>query len=66
VAEGKKVAKGDVIGKTGETGLAGGDHLHFCTILDGLPVNPTEWIDGHWIQDRIAKKLGPAFPFTAQ
>jgi hypothetical protein len=66
VQEGQKVVKGDVIGKTGETGLAGGDHLHFSTILHGLPVNPVEWCDGHWIQDRVAKKLGPAFKFTAQ
>ena len=62
--EGQKVAKGDVIGRTGETGLAGGDHLHFCTILHGLPVNPMEWCDGHWIQDRISRKLGSAFAFT--
>jgi murein DD-endopeptidase MepM/ murein hydrolase activator NlpD len=66
VKEGQKVAKGDIIGKTGETGLAGGDHLHFCTLLQGLPVNPVEWRDGHWIKDRIAKKLGPAFPFKTQ
>jgi murein DD-endopeptidase MepM/ murein hydrolase activator NlpD len=61
VAPGQKVARGDVIGQTGETGLAGGDHLHFAMILDGLPVNPVEWWDGHWITDRIARKLGPAF-----
>jgi murein DD-endopeptidase MepM/ murein hydrolase activator NlpD len=66
VKEGQKVAKGDIIGKTGETGLAGGDHLHFCTILQGLPVNPSEWIDGHWIRDRIAKKLGSAFNYSEQ
>jgi hypothetical protein len=64
VSEGEKVSRGDVIGKTGETGLAGGDHLHFCTLLQGLPVNPAEWIDGHWIKDRIAGKLGAAFSFT--
>jgi murein DD-endopeptidase MepM/ murein hydrolase activator NlpD len=64
VSEGQKVARGDIIGKTGETGLAGGDHLHFCTLLQGLPVNPSEWSDSHWIKDRIAKKLGPAFAFT--
>lgn len=64
VKEGQKVAKGDIIGKTGETGLAGGDHLHFCTILHGLPVNPAEWCDSHWIQDRISRKLGAAFSFT--
>ena len=63
VTEGQKVSRGDIIGRTGETGLAGGDHLHFCTILQGLPVNPAEWWDSHWIRDRIAKKLGPAFPY---
>jgi murein DD-endopeptidase MepM/ murein hydrolase activator NlpD len=65
VTEGQKVARGDIIGRTGETGLAGGDHLHFCTILQGLPVNPAEWWDGHWIKDRIAKKLGPALQYKA-
>jgi murein DD-endopeptidase MepM/ murein hydrolase activator NlpD len=66
VAEGQQVSRGDIIGKTGETGLAGGDHLHFCTLLQGLPVNPVEWWDGHWIKDRIAGKLGTAFSFKAQ
>jgi murein DD-endopeptidase MepM/ murein hydrolase activator NlpD len=66
VAEGQKVARGAVIGKTGETGLAGGDHLHFCTILQGLPVNPAEWWDGHWIKDRISRKLGPSFQYNVQ
>jgi murein DD-endopeptidase MepM/ murein hydrolase activator NlpD len=64
VKEGQTVAKGDIIGRTGETGLAGGDHLHFSTILQGLPVNPIEWCDGHWIRDRIAAKLGSAFTFS--
>jgi murein DD-endopeptidase MepM/ murein hydrolase activator NlpD len=64
VAEGQKIARGAIIGKTGQTGLAGGDHLHFCTLLQGLPVNPVEWWDGHWIKDRISKKLGTSFQFT--
>jgi len=63
-AEGKEVARGDILGRTGATGLAGGDHLHFCTLLQGLPVNPVEWWDGHWIRDRLATKLGPAFRFA--
>jgi len=63
VGQGQKVARGDIIGKTGETGLAGGDHLHFCTLLQGIPVNPVEWEDGHWIKDRIARKLGSALHF---
>jgi murein DD-endopeptidase MepM/ murein hydrolase activator NlpD len=64
VKEGQQVGHGEVIGKTGETGLAGGDHLHFSTILQGLPVTPVEWCDGHWIKDRISKKLGPALAYS--
>ena len=60
VKEGQRVSRGDVIGNTGTTGLAGGDHLHFCTLLQGLPVNPIEWEDGHWIRDRITGKLEEA------
>jgi murein DD-endopeptidase MepM/ murein hydrolase activator NlpD len=64
VKEGEEIARGAVVGRTGATGLAGGDHLHYGILLEGLPVNPVEWSDGHWIRDRIARKLGPAFPFS--
>lgn len=57
VQEGETVKRGQIIGHSGETGLAGGDHLHFSVLLDGLPVNPTEWWDPHWIHDRIEAKL---------
>ena len=63
VQPGQKVLRGETIGNTGETGLAGGDHLHFTTLLQGLPVTPVEWWDGHWIQDRFAGKLGSSFHF---
>ncbi len=66
VQEGQTVKRGDILGRTGETGLAGGDHLHFTMLLHGLPVNPTEWWDPNWIQNRIALKLGPALPFEAR
>ena len=66
VKEGQQIASGAIIGNTGETGLAGGDHLHYSTLLQGLPVNPVEWWDGHWIRDRIAGKLGGAFPFQVK
>ena len=32
-------------------------HLHFTMLLDGIPVNPVEWWDPHWIHDRIEAKL---------
>jgi murein DD-endopeptidase MepM/ murein hydrolase activator NlpD len=65
VAEGTEVKRGATIGKTGATGLAGGDHLHFTTLLAGLPVNPIEWWDDHWLRDRISSKLGSGFPYVA-
>ena len=62
VEEGQSVAKGQVVGRSGETGLAGGDHLHFSVLLHGLSVNPAEWWDDHWIHDRLKLKLGAALP----
>ncbi|MFH1629967.1 MAG: M23 family metallopeptidase [Pseudomonadota bacterium] len=57
VQPGQEVVKGEVIGSTGQTGLAGGDHLHFGVMVNGLFVDPIEWWDSHWIQDNITKKL---------
>ncbi len=66
VKEGQQVARGATIGLTGKTGLAGGDHLHFTTLIRGLPVTPTEWWDAHWIRDRIAVRLAPAVTFEGE
>jgi len=60
VKEGDTVEKGKEIGRTGATGLAGGDHLHFTTLLQGTPVNPVEWWDSHWMQDRVFRKIKEA------
>lgn len=57
VAVGDTVRKGNIIGETGRTGLAGGDHLHFAVMVGGVFVNPIEWWDSHWIRDNITKKL---------
>ena len=59
VKEGDPVKNEQEIGRSGQTGLAGGDHLHFTMLLDGIPVNPVEWWDPHWIHDRITAKLQP-------
>ncbi len=63
VKPGQEVKRGEALGRTGDTGLAGGDHLHFSILLAGQPVSPVEWWDGHWIRDRVARKLGGALPF---
>jgi hypothetical protein len=57
VKVGDPVSKGQVLGRSGMTGLAGGDHLHFTMLVGGHPVNPVEWWDAHWIQDRVERKL---------
>jgi murein DD-endopeptidase MepM/ murein hydrolase activator NlpD len=64
VKEGQHVDRNQELGRSGQTGLAGGDHLHFTMLLGGLPVNPVEWWDPHWIKDRIARKLGPALKYA--
>ena len=63
VEEGQDVERGQVVGRSGETGLAGGDHLHFTLLVGGQPVNPVEWWDSAWIRDRFAAKLEAAFEF---
>jgi murein DD-endopeptidase MepM/ murein hydrolase activator NlpD len=66
VGEGEIVEKGQVVGASGETGLAGGDHLHFTMLLHGLAITPKEWWDEHWLQDRLVRKLGESLPFESR
>lgn len=60
VKVGDMVKKGQEMGRSGATGLAGGDHLHYSMQLDGVQINPVEWWDSHWIQDRVFSKVAPA------
>lgn len=60
VNEGDDVQKGQRLGASGQTGLAGGDHVHFSMLVNGQFVNATEWWDPHWIEDRILRKLREA------
>ena len=57
VKPGQRVHKKEIIGRSGATGLAGGDHLHFGLFLQGVPVNPVEWWDAHWINDHVLNRL---------
>lgn len=66
VKKGDMVRKGQIIGRTGSTGLAGGDHLHFTMQVDGVQVNPVEWWDPHWVKDRILSKMGADLAGGAQ
>ncbi len=59
VEKGQAVTRGDTIGTTGTTGLAGGDHLHYGMLVGGEFVDPLEWFDGRWIREHIDPKLAP-------
>ncbi|MDI6853110.1 MAG: M23 family metallopeptidase [Deltaproteobacteria bacterium] len=68
VAKGDRVEKGQSVGRTGTTGLAGGDHLHFSMLLQGEFVDPREWWDPQWHKDQVQGVLtaqAPAAPVAA-
>ncbi|MBT8341372.1 MAG: M23 family metallopeptidase [Desulfatitalea sp.] len=57
VRVGQMVKMGDTVGKTGRTGLAGGDHLHFSILVHDSFVNPVEWWDEQWVRNNITSKI---------
>jgi murein DD-endopeptidase MepM/ murein hydrolase activator NlpD len=57
VHEGDMVKRGGVMGLSGMTGMAGGDHVHFAMQLDGVQIDPKEWWDPHWIKDHVARRV---------
>ena len=57
VKKGDIVTKGQIIARSGMTGLAGGDHLHFSLLLNGVQINPIEWWDSKWVKSRISEQL---------
>jgi len=54
------------LGRSGATGLAGGDHLHFTMLLGGNAVTPIDWWSKQWVEDRILRKLREAGAPAAQ
>lgn len=60
VKEGEKINKGGIVGKTGITGLAVGDHLHFGVYVHGVPVRPLEWWDQKWVNEKILNRIEQA------
>ncbi|MGH9393041.1 MAG: M23 family metallopeptidase, partial [Terriglobales bacterium] len=57
VKAGDTVAQGQLIAHSDSTGLAGGDHLHFSMLLQGVQVNPLEWWDARWVRDHVQAPL---------
>ena len=57
VKPGEHIKKAQILGRTGETGLAVGDHLHYGVYLNGIAVLPLEWWDEKWLRDNVYPKL---------
>jgi murein DD-endopeptidase MepM/ murein hydrolase activator NlpD len=57
VAAGDPVDQGDELGRSGATGLAGGDHLHFAILVGGTYVDPKEWWDPKWVREKVEGQL---------
>ncbi len=55
-----KVKRGEIIARTGLTGLVLGDHLHFGIIVQGQPVRPEEWMDPKWFIDNVTMVIKDA------
>ena len=53
VNSGDSVNKNATIAKTGKSGYAMGDHLHFGVLVQGIEVRPQEWMDKQWIKLNI-------------
>jgi murein DD-endopeptidase MepM/ murein hydrolase activator NlpD len=62
VKVGDTLNKGQTIGRSGMTGLAGGDHLHFTMLVGGQQVNPVDWWSKQWVEDRVLRKISAAGP----
>lgn len=60
VRVGDDVELDEQLGRSGATGLAGGDHLHFTMLLNGSAVTPIDWWSSQWVEDRIVRKLREA------
>ena len=57
VKAGDRLSRGDTLGRTGSTGMAGGDHLHFSMLINDTFVNPVEWWDNKWIENNVQSKI---------
>ena len=57
VKVGDKIEKGAEVGRSGMTGLAGGDHLHFTMLVGGQQVTPVDWWSTQWFEDRVHRKI---------
>ena len=51
------IEKNSRLGLSGTSGMAGGDHLHYSMLVNGVFVNPLEWWDEQWLKLNILEQL---------
>ena len=57
---GDKLKGGEILAKTGQTGMATGDHLHFSLFVQGTYINPNEWMDQAWMYKNVTAVIEKA------
>src|SRR4051812_133566 len=62
VKVGDSVTRGQVVGRSDSTGLAGGDHLHFTLLVGGRVGNPGGGGGSPWVAGRGGRELEKAGP----
>lgn len=56
----ENVKAGQYIANTGSSGAVFGDHLHFGVLIQGIEVNPSEWLSRYWVRENITKTIDNA------
>lgn len=55
-----EISSNQLIANTGSTGAVFGDHLHFGVLIQGIEVNPLEWMDRKWIKTNVTNIMNQA------
>jgi len=56
----EELKAGQYIANTGSSGAVFGDHLHFGVLVQGIEVNPSEWLSRYWVRENIIKTIDNA------
>ncbi|MCJ7764324.1 MAG: M23 family metallopeptidase, partial [Thiovulaceae bacterium] len=60
VKEGESLHSNTTVAKSGRSGYAMGDHLHFGVLVQGIEVRPQEWMDQDWIRKTVTDPMRDA------